>query len=195
MVGTMAATSATAVSAPSWNALLEAVGGHQDRAAFCQLFEHFGPRLKAYLLRTGSDPTSAEEIAQEVMLMVWRKASTFDARQASASTWIFTIARNKRIDAYRRERHVEADSEYQLAQLPDTSTPVDHAIGSEQEGARLREAIRQLPPEQGELLRMAYYEDKPHSVIAEERGLPLGTVKSRLRLAHARLRKVAEQWM
>ncbi|WP_207462537.1 sigma-70 family RNA polymerase sigma factor [Azospirillum sp. SYSU D00513] len=179
---------AAAPSEESAEALLLAVGRRQDRAAFASLFAQFAPRLKAYLRRLGSDAGAAEELAQEVMLLVWRRAETFDPAQASAATWIFTIARNKRIDALRREQRPEIDLD-DPALVPDPVEDAESALSAAQASGRLRDALGGLPPEQAVLLRMAYFEDKPHSTIATETGIPLGTVKSRLRLAMDRLRK------
>lgn len=181
----------TPVVEPTHNALIEAIADARDKTAFAQLFAHFAPRLKSYLLRIGTDDLMAEEVVQEAMVMVWRKAESFDRRQASASTWIFTIARNKRIDRLRRERRPELDPN-DPALVPDAETPADHVVETGQIQDRLRSAIEKLPAEQSELIRLAYYDDKSHSEIAEERGLPLGTVKSRIRLALARLRQEAE---
>jgi len=170
-------------------ACIEAIAAHQDRAAFARLFGHFAPRLKAYLMRTGSDPGKAEELVQEAMILVWRKAATFDRRQASAATWLFTIARNRRIDVIRRERRPEVDpTDPALVNPPPPSA--EEAMGTGQRDLRLRAAIRELPVEQADLLQQAFYEGLSHSEIAEVRGLPLGTVKSRLRLAFTRLRKI-----
>ncbi len=163
-------------------------GRDRDRGACAALFTHFAPRLKAYIRRLGADGGMAEELVQEVMLLVWRRAETFDPSQASAGTWIFTIARNRRVDALRREQRPEFDPD-DPALVPDPEEPADKRVEAAQSVGRVRAAMRDLPPEQAELLRMAYYEDKPHSVIAAERGIPLGTVKSRLRLAMERLRK------
>lgn len=170
------------------NDLLARVARDHDRAAFAELFRHFAPRLKSYLMRLGADPGSAEEVVQEVMVTVWRRAESFDPALASAATWIFTIARNRRIDILRREKRPEIDPD-DPALVPDAPEPADRLIQAGQDTRKLREAMRALPAEQAELLRMAYFEDKPHSAIAAESGLPLGTVKSRLRLALARLRK------
>ena len=171
---------------------LLAVGRDRDRAAFAALFGHFAPRLKAYLRRQGCDAAGAEELVQEVMLLVWRRAETYDPAQASASTWVFTIARNKRIDVLRREQRPEIDPDDPAlvpALVPDRPESADRRLETRQSAGRLREALKDLPPEQADLLRLAYFEDKPHSVISAERGIPLGTVKSRLRLAMERLRK------
>lgn len=168
--------------------LLLAVARHRDRQAFAQLFRAFAPRIKAFLIRSGSDAGTAEEVMQEVMVTVWRRAETYDPSQAGASTWIFTIARNKRIDLIRREKRPEVDPE-DPALMPEPLERADDRLETVQSARRLRHAMTSLPEEQREILRMAYFEDKPHSAIAEECGLPLGTVKSRLRLALARLRK------
>lgn len=177
-----------AFGAASMDELLVAVGRERDRSAFAALFGHFAPRVKAYLRRLGADPATAEELVQEVMLLVWRRAETFDPAHAAASTWIFTIARNKRVDALRREQRPEYDPE-DPALVPDPEEGADVRIENAQFSHRLQTVLKELPPEQAELLRLAYFEDKPHSQIAAERGLPLGTVKSRLRLAMERLRK------
>jgi len=174
------------------NHLLLAVAQERDRGAFARLFSHFAPRLKTYLMRLGVDSAGAEELVQEVMLLVWRRADTFDPAQANASTWIFTIARNKRIDILRRERRPEIDAD-DPALVPAAPEPADSTVEAHQEAVRLKAAIRTLPGEQADLLRRAYYEDKAHSTISQECGLPLGTVKSRLRLALDRLRKALKE--
>ena len=171
----------------SFEALIVAVGASQDRSAFARLFAHFAPRIKSYLVRTGSESAAADELTQEVMLLVWRKAERFNPSQANASTWIFTIARNKRIDSFRRDRKAEIDPE-DPALLPEPEPAADHRLDAVEQAAQLHEAIRALPEEQSALLKLAFYDGKSHSVIAAEADLPLGTVKSRLRLALARLR-------
>lgn len=176
---------------PSHNALVEAIAAERDKEAFAQLFTHFAPRLKSYLLRIGTDESMAEEVAQEAMVMVWRKAESFDRRQASASTWIFTIARNKRIDRLRRERRPELDPD-DPALTPTAEASADRVVEAGETQNQLRGAIEKLPAEQSELIRLAYYDDKTHSEIAKDRDLPLGTVKSRIRLALARLRQEVE---
>lgn len=173
---------------PSLESLLVAVGRGRDRQAFGVLFDHFAPRLKTYLRRLGCESASAEELVQEVMLLVWRRAETYDPIHASAGTWVFTIARNKRIDALRREQRPEIDPD-DPALVPAPEEAADRRIEVKESNIRLRAALKDLPPEQADLLRMAYFEDKPHSVISAEHGIPLGTVKSRLRLAMERLRR------
>lgn len=173
-------------------ALIRAVAGHGDRTAFAELFDHFAPRVKSYLIRLGTDDGLAEELVQEVMIMIWRKAASFDPAQASVSTWVFTIARNKRIDSLRRDRRGELDSE-DPALHPEAESSADSRVEAREDSERIRTALDQLPPEQAALIRMAYFEDKAHGAIALESELPLGTVKSRLRLALGRLRKALKE--
>jgi len=170
---------------------LEAVAQNGDREAFGRLFAVFAPRVKSYLMRQGVPAPAAEDLAQDVMLTVWRKAASFDRNLAGVSTWIFTIARNRRIDVIRRERRPEFDPEDPAFQ-PEPEKAADEVMTIAQRDDRLRAAIKDLPPEQIALLQDAFYTDKSHREIAEDTGLPLGTVKSRLRLAFARLRKVME---
>lgn len=171
--------------------LLEAVARDGDKQAFAALFAEYAPRIKAYLRRLGANDGLAEELAQEVMLTVWRRAHLFDRRQAAVSTWVFTIARNKRIDAIRRDRWPEVDPD-DPALVPEASEPADKMVEADQRQAKLRKAIATLPEQQAMLLRMSFFEDKSHSMIAEELKLPLGTVKSRVRLALARMRTMLE---
>ncbi len=166
-------------------AWIEAVARSQDRAAFGDLFAHFAPRVKGYLMRLGANASLAEDLAQEAMLTLWRKAALFDPSKASASTWVFTIARNLRIDAIRRERHPEIDPS-ELAPEPDRAA--DASMVRDEDDAKVRVAITTLPKEQAQVIELSFFADKPHSAIAKELGLPLGTVKSRLRLAMARIR-------
>lgn len=174
-----------------FQALIARVARQQDRAAFAALFDHFAPRVKSYLMRLGADDATAEELAQEVMLAVWRRAASFNAALASVGTWIFTIARNKRIDRLRRERRPELDpDDPDLA--PVQAVDADHALDIARAGDKLRAAIADLPAEQASLLAMAFFEDKSHRAIAAETRLPLGTVKSRIRLALGRLRALME---
>lgn len=159
----------------------------KDREAFARLFAYFAPRIKSYLKRLAADDASAEEMTQEVMLTIWRKAEQFDARQASAATWIFRIARNRRIDAARRAARPALDPSEPLL-FPEAETAPDDAAHAREREARVREALAHLPEEQVMLLRLAFFDGLSHSEIAEREGLPLGTVKSRLRLAFDKLR-------
>jgi RNA polymerase sigma-70 factor (ECF subfamily) len=166
--------------------LLTAVGRSRNRDAFIRLFEHFAPRVKSFLMRGGFNPDAADELAQETMLAVWDKAAKYDSTKAAASTWIFTIARNKRIDYVRKTRHPEPEGELDRAE--DHAPRADESLTLTEEAAALAEAIKKLPPEQAELIQKAFFEEKSHSDIAEETNLPLGTVKSRIRLALDRMR-------
>ncbi len=170
-----------------YSALLEAVGRRRDKAAFAELFEYYAPRVKAFLRRMAADDALAEEIAQDVMVTVWRKAELFDRRQASASTWIFRIARNRRIDAARRAARPDLDA-YEEALLPSSPAAPDDALETAETEGRVREALQELPAEQVRLVTLAYYEGLSHTEIAERTNLPLGTVKSRIRLAFNKLR-------
>jgi RNA polymerase sigma-70 factor (ECF subfamily) len=172
-------------------ALLRAVATLRDRTAFAELFRHFAPRLKAFMMKGGADSDTAEELAQEAMIQVWRRADSFDPSRAAASTWIYTIARNKRIDRLRRERRPPMSEEDYTAALGTAeggSERGDQAAERSQAEVRLARSLETLPEDQATVVKMAFYEDKSHSAIAAELHLPLGTVKSRIRLALARLR-------
>src|SRR3954467_10501788 len=169
------------------NALLGRVALERDRTAFAALFSHFAPRVKAYLLRQGAPAAVAEDLAQEALLNLWRKAHLFDPAKASAATWLFTIARNLRIDAIRREKRPELDPE---DFLPPPEAAADDGLALANEENRLRAALKDLPADQIQVVELSFFADKPHSQIAQQLGIPLGTVKSRLRLAMARLKRV-----
>jgi RNA polymerase sigma-70 factor (ECF subfamily) len=178
---------AAATAAAAHAALIRRIAQESDRAAFGMLFAHYAPRVKSYLLRLGADHGLAEDLVQDVMLTVWRRAATYDPRQAGVATWIFTIARNKRIDALRRGPRADFDpNDPALAPEPPRS-PDDETDALLWEDA-IADAVAAMPREQSEIVRLAYYEDISHSDIAARIGVPLGTVKSRLRLAMARLR-------
>ena len=170
--------------------LVEAVALSRDREAFSRLFEYFAPRLKAWLMRAGAPAGAAEDFAQDAMLTVWRKADLFDPARASAATWIFTIARNRRLDVLRREGRAALLPEMTLA--PEEPERPDDLLSGAQEAANLNEAMRQLSPDQIEVLRLAFFKGDAHSEIARALDLPLGTVKSRIRKAMIKLRLVLE---
>ena len=171
--------------------LIEDIAAHKSKAAFKKLFEYFAPRLKGYLMRLGSSEAQAEELVQDVMLTVWRKAALFDRRKAAASTWLFTIARNRRIDILRREKYPELDPE-DPALVPDEEVQPDDAVIMAERKAEVQSALATLPEEQVELVKLAFYKGWSHSEIAKETGLPLGTVKSRLRLSFTRLKEALD---
>lgn len=168
-----------------WTALLGQVRDTQDRAAFALLFRHFAPRIKGFLMKSGASAALAEECAQDVMATVWQKAHLFDPARASVATWVFTIARNRRIDALRKSRRPEPED---LPWGPEAEPDQQDALEMAQETARLGAALAQLPEKQRALIERAYFGDLSHSEIAQETGLPLGTIKSRIRLALDRLR-------
>ncbi len=168
-----------------WTAHIAAIRDKQDPAAFAELFAHFAPRVKGFLMKSGADASLAEECTQEVMATLWRKAHMFDPARASASTWIFTIARNRKIDALRKQRRPEPED---LTWGPEAEPDQAEAIGLKQETQQLAVAIKELPEKQRTLIEQAYFGDLSHSEIAEITGLPLGTIKSRIRLALERLR-------
>jgi RNA polymerase sigma-70 factor (ECF subfamily) len=175
---------------PSLEALIVAIAERRDREAFTQLFGHFAPRVKSYLLRGGMSAAVAEDMMQDVLLTVWHKAVQFDPARASAPAWIFGIARNLKIDALRRSR---------LAILePDISEEVqvplaDAIVAAEESSRAIRRAIETLPPDQITILQLAFFEDLTHGEIEKVLNVPLGTVKSRLRLAMAKLRRVLKE--
>lgn len=175
-------------TAPSLGSSIVAIAAHRDRSAFARLFAHFAPRVKAYMMRLGASPAQAEDLAQETMLTVWRKAALYDPGRAEASTWVFTIARNLRIDAMRRERHPEV-SDAVLTEFADERPGADVQAAERHRNRRLRDALATLPAEQAEVVRLSFFADIAHPAIAERLGVPLGTVKSRLRLAMVRIRK------
>jgi RNA polymerase sigma-70 factor, ECF subfamily len=170
--------------------LIVAVAQDRDRQCFAALFAYFAPRVKSYLLRLGMPAALAEELAQETLLAVWRKAGSFDPTRATASTWIFTIARNLRIDALRRDGRRDRLGDYRAEESISASADDDYLTAEREQ--KVSEALRALPPDQAEVLRLSFFEEEPHSKIAAQLGIPLGTVKSRVRLALNRLRAALE---
>ena len=171
--------------------MLRSIALEQDRAAFTELFGHFAPRVKGFLLRYGVPDPLSEELAQETMLTVWRKAHHFDPARAGVSTWIFTIARNKRIDRLRRDRG-GAGARFDVSdEIEDCGSSEELAIAAET-AEQVRNAMAALPDNQAQIVRLAFFAEKPHSEIARDLNIPLGTVKSRVRLALARLRDLLE---
>ncbi len=171
--------------------LLLRVAELRDKAALAALFSHFGPRIKSMMLKLGSSDAVAEDLVQETFVSVWRKASMYSQQRGAASTWIFTIARNLRIDQLRRQSNKPYED------LDDLDMASDAPLGSSlveqnQIIERVTKALTSLPVEQQEVVRLSFIHDMPHAQIAETVGIPLGTVKSRLRLAYERLRPMLE---
>lgn len=163
------------------------IAGERSREAFAELFSYYAPRLKSFMLRLGAGDGEAEELVQEVMVTVWQKAGMYDRRQASVSTWIFRIARNRRIDGLRRRRRPELTADDPMLQPSAIETP-DETVSRGQMDEAVRERLADLPSDQLILVQAAFYDGLSHSEIARAFNLPLGTVKSRMRLAFQRLR-------
>jgi RNA polymerase sigma factor (sigma-70 family) len=176
-----------------WAELIGRVAIHSDRDAFKLLFEHFAPRVKGFLVKTGMAADAAEEIAQNTLLTVWRKAAQFDPSSAGAAAWIFTIARNLRIDSVRRSARQARVSQPALEDVPEAVESPETTLTRRDDVSRVAAALLRLSEEQSTVIRMSFIEERPHADIASALGLPLGTVKSRIRLAMTRLRNLLEE--
>ena len=173
-------------------ALAKAVADERDESAFSILFDHFAPRLKSWLMRQKMTSGEAEELVQEIMIVLWHKADLYDPTRSSFSTWLFRIARNRRIDLQRRALVRVFDEKDPTLQPPEEMS-ADEIVANDDRDAKVRDAIAQLPQEQRALLQAAFFLGQSHTEIAEATGLPLGTVKSRIRLAFGKLRNLLEQ--
>ncbi|MEO7008364.1 MAG: sigma-70 family RNA polymerase sigma factor [Caldimonas sp.] len=175
------------------NAWVQAVALTSDRRAFAALFKHFAPRVKSYLVRLGTSDATAEELTQEAMVNLWRKSQSFDGTRAGVSTWVFTIARNLRVDHFRRQGNRSVDAvDSDDSEMPDELPQPGEQLAARQREDGVRLAMAQLSSEQAQVLRLSFYEEQPHAQIARELGIPLGTVKSRVRLAVTHLRRALE---
>ncbi len=174
-------------SRTEWVDHIRRIQMEQDQSAFAELFRHFAPRVKSFLMKGGASETLAEEVTQEVMATLWTKAHMFDPARASVATWIFTIARNRKIDVLRKQRRPEPED---LPWGPEHEPDQADVLALQQETDQLARAVAALPEKQRDLVERAYFGDLTHSEIAAQTGLPLGTIKSRLRLALDRLRHV-----
>lgn len=171
--------------------LIREIAENLSREAFAALFDAFAPRIKSFIMRKGAPPEMAEDLVQETMISVWTKARLYDPAKGSPITWVFTIARNLRIDRLRRESSIP------FSELGDYDAPDDHPAGddvlaSKQEAVNVNAALLRIPPEQKQILMLSFVDDLPQSEIAARLNLPLGTVKSRMRLAYRHLRKSLE---
>lgn len=173
--------------------LLSQIANDRSDAAFRRLFEEYGPRIRSYMLKQGTDADLAEDLTQETLVTVWRKAGLYSAEKGSAVAWMFTIARNLRIDRIRRQKPWQELSEEHAATLASDDTPADEQVDLDHRQKRVRAVLGDLPPEQVEVVELAFIEGFTHSEIAERLGLPLGTIKSRLRLAYQKLRSALEE--
>ncbi len=171
--------------------LLQKVAQSRDVEAFRKLFELYGPRVKSYMMRQGADATTAEDLAQETLLTVWRKAQLYSDEKGSATTWIFTIARNLRIDRLRREVSWQPLPENRDEEASDAPDP-EQEVTERERRDKVRAALATLPPDQSEVVTLSYVEGLSHSEIAERLQLPLGTVKSRMRLAYQKVKEAVE---
>ena len=171
--------------------LLHRVASARDRAAYGQLFDHFAPRVKSFMMRKGYNSELAEDLVQEAMIAVWTKAALFSSERGSVSTWIFTIARNLGIDRLRREKS-QLYSGLEDFDVVDDVAGAEENLGRSQEDNHVTQALAQIPAEQRELLILSFVEDVPQSEIAQRLKIPLGTVKSRMRLGYQRMRKLLE---
>lgn len=165
--------------------------GERDRLAFQQIFTHFGPRVKSLMIRSGADPALAEDIVQDVFVAVWRKAGQYVPERGAVGTWIFTIARNTRIDRLRRHSSRPYE-DITAIELVDDNADVEQEVDAAQRAQLVAGALAELPDDQREVIELAYLQDLPHSEIASRLSVPLGTVKSRMRLAYARLKHKLE---
>jgi len=179
---------------PDWARLIGAVAARGDRRAFAKLFEHFAPRVKTFMRRSGMSDGAAEELAQETLLTVWRKAALFDPGSSGPAAWIFTIARNLRIDALRRDRRTGSSTagDIEAEFLLDESPHADAVVAARQLDSRVRAALATLPEDQKRVVVLSFHQDIAHADIADQLQIPLGTVKSRLRLAMNKLRAMLE---
>ena len=174
--------SAAAPSADDMDDWMIAVAQHQDRQAFSRLFGHFAPRLKTWLMRTGSEPELADDLVQDAFVLLWRKAAQFDPERARVAAWLFTIARNLRVDRKRGLCEAWLSLESMAAdQMPDPTPGFETRLAAAHSGNNVRRALTQLSSDQRTLVQLSFYDDKSHSSIASEMRLPLGTVKTRLR--------------
>ena len=167
--------------------LIRRIAEDRDKLAFRDLYDRYAGRIKGVMIKGGAPKEEADEAAQEAMLAIWRKAETFDPARAPASAWIFAIARNRRIDMIRRQSRPAADPNDPLY-APDPPTPAEAEVAAAHRDARVREAVLNLNAEQRATMHLAFFEGLSHSEVAKRMGSPVGTVKSRLRLAAQRLK-------
>ena len=173
--------------------LLSRIATDRSDEAFRRLFDEFGPLVHRYMRQQGADADLADELTQETLVTVWRKAALYSEEKGSPSTWMFTIARNLRISRLRSQRVWQELTEEHAATIPSEDAPPDVTVEQQQREVRVQAALGELPPEQVEVVTLAFIEGLPHSEIAERLSLPLGTVKSRIRLAYGKLRDALEE--
>ncbi len=175
------------ITEPTDAELLHAIGASNDREAFRAFFRRWAGRVHAWALRSHPDAVQADEVVQDVFLRVWRHAARFDPARAAVSTWLWTVARNVRVDRMRRDHPRWLDLDDVVAPTEPEASPA-YQVEAAQQSARVRDAVAELPPDQLTVLNLAYWEGRTLSEVATVTGVPLGTVKSRVRLALERLR-------
>jgi len=167
---------------------LLAIGKHRDKAAFADFYAHFSGRIKSFLIGKNMDEATAEELSQEIMLIVWRRAESYNPEKAAASTWLFTIARNRRIDHLRGNSRVEIELDDEMLEIDDDEPTQEDRVGLAQQTVKLENAMSKLPAEQRQVIHLSYFRGQSHGAIADWLDLPIGTVKSRIRLAMQAIR-------
>lgn len=172
--------------------ILSRIATDRSEAAFRSLFDEIGPKVRGFILRQGADAALADELAQETLLMVWRKAGLYSAEKGTPIAWIFAIARNLRTDHIRRQRVWHELTDEHSQSLPSDDLAADEVVSNRQREMRVRAVLKDLPPDQLEVVTLAFMDGLPHAEIAEKLSLPLGTVKSRIRLAYQKLRTALE---
>lgn len=194
---------AIVLAIPDWNgpkvdldpheqcSLLERIAMSGDRTAFRDLFEHYAPRIKSMLMKAGCDTATADDLVQDVMVRIWRKAAFYSSDRGSVASWVFTIARNARIDRLRNKSSQPYEDVYEL-DLPTAGTSAETNVLQAQHSERIAQAMAELPEDQQEVIRLAFMDDMAQSTIAEKLDLPLGTVKSRMRLAYGKMKLLLE---
>jgi len=167
---------------------LVAIGKNRDEAAFHDLYSHFSGRIKSFLMGKGTQESVAEELTQEIMLIVWRRAESYNPEKAAPSTWLFTIARNRRTDYLRGNSRIEVELDDEMLEVDDAEPTQEDKVGLIQQSQVLEQALNKLPQEQRQVLHLSYFRGKSHGAIAQWLDLPVGTVKSRIRLAMQSIR-------
>lgn len=187
MTGELSDPAGSPAPSPTDEDLIERIAARADRAAFAELFQRYSGRIKGFLMRGGLSDGAAEDAAQDVMVRIWQRAGSFDPARAGAATWIFTIARNRRIDLARRQARPEPDPEDPLFR-PDPEPLPEQVVSGAERDATVREALSGLPEEQRTVVHLAFFAGLTHAEVAERLAVPLGTVKSRMRMAFGKLR-------
>ena len=176
---------------------LTLIGANRDEQAFAEVYGYFAGRVKSFLIGKGMNEDSAEELMQEIMLIVWRRAESYDQTKAAASTWIFTIARNRHIDFLRGNKRIEIELDDEILELETTERDIQEKhVDDDYAAKRLTKALAKLPPEQQQVMHLSYFRGQSHGAIAQWLDLPIGTVKSRIRLAmqSVRTQLIAEEY-